>query len=163
MLLKKFKKVCTLGVLVSVLVSNFGTSHILAHYIENEQKSVNQSISQDLQPVEENLQFDSMDEYLSYVAYSVRNNEGFVVPQPTGIGEKLDYKDSHYFWKTKAGKCVSNVVSPSKYIRGIIFSFSLKTLKKQGVRGIAKNLVKKGVPYGLAWDIGSCIIKHWSK
>lgn len=157
MRMNKLKKVISMALLASMLFSL--SANVYA-------ESVNENIIKENKEVETNLVFDNKEEYLSYIAYSIKNDEMFVVPEieTRGIGEISDFKDSVYFWqKTKTGKCIAKVISPTKIIKDVIFGFKLKELKKMGVKGIAKALTSKGVRRDVAFDIAGCIINNFGK
>lgn len=152
---KKIKRNLLLVLALSFLpISSFNSS---AQFLEKTNEQTDNMVIDG-----EKLVFDNEDEYISYVAYSVKNGEEFYMPR--AVGEILDYKDSIYFWtKTKTGKCISRVISPTRIVKSVIFGFSPAALKKMGAKGIAQKLKNKGIAYSIAYSIGECFIRNYGK
>ncbi|SFE68141.1 hypothetical protein [Peptostreptococcus sp. D1] len=156
MLLKKFKKLSLFVLLLSLLMSPFNS---LSSFASEAKPSNNVIANQNAE-----LQFNTVDDYAAYIAYSVKNNSDFVVIKPYAVGEMLDLKDSIYFWtKTKTGACISKVINPVNIAKGVLFGFSPKQLKKMGIKGFARKLAKSGLQYGVAYGIAECIFTYWGK
>lgn len=84
---------------------------------------------------------------------------------PMYVGWQDDLHSSMYFWnKTKTGRCIANLFSPSHRLKELIKSLGQKAVSKSLTKAsLIATLKGKGLSVALAGEVADCIFTYWVK
>lgn len=105
----------------------------------------------------------NVDELENYIADYVYEHKAEITPYY--VGWKDDLVSGQNYWnKSKQGKCVAKVISPSSIVKNAILSLTIKDIQNLSYKALAKKIASKGIKANIslavAYDIAKCVKKY---